>query len=300
MPPGLSLRARIELSGHLLEVGHAAGPCVNEGGQRRLLARCRRAYRPTRRQHQAALGAREGDVERAHRLGALHLVPVRLRRGKPGGRSLEELELEPLACPDHLRRSGGAPGCASAVQLHQVGVLEAEALGLVDRHDAHRVRPDPLGPRLLFLEPLADPRAQPAQDHVNASRPFRELRGEIAKEATQVRDPVGALCARGLGRLQQHELAQSLDEAIGRVGPEALAQLGERTEGVAQCVLPAGDARNFGDAGRKFLGDLGDDPLELREPFPRGLRQLGHPIGKAARPEGDQRGVRHADGGRPQ
>ena len=155
------------------------------------------------------------------------------------------------------------------MELRDVAVPELEPLRLVDRHHAHRVRAGVGRARLLPLALVRDIAAQAAQDDLNVDVLGLERGAQVAEEAGEVRDAVCAQVARGLGRLQQRERAQLLDEDVDRVAGEARAQRRDRGDGVAKRIRPALDALEARHVIRQLRRGAGDLVVERRQAHAR-------------------------------
>ena len=184
------------------------------------------------------------------------------------------------------------------MELHEVHVLEIEALGAVHGEDRDRVRKQLARPILLARLFLGDGMPQTPQHVRNrGSRP--QLLRQLAEEALEVGSAPAAEETSGLAHFEERGGAQALHEHVACLARKALAKCGQHRDEVEQILLPACDALEARDVrrqGRRNLHDLVAQGLERR--------RVGQPCGlrrKVTRDEQRmQRNVGNPNGGTAQ
>ena len=188
--------------------------------EQRLLAR-----RPAAARRAAGSRAARGDRARA---SSRRRGRARARRPRPAARAPPAPRSPGVGAPktrySQRPSSSFTTGFASAPggwpdplwSWTQIAVAELEPLGAVDRHHLDRVLRRQLGARVGAGAAPRPARPQPAQQRLHVRLLGLQIRAQLAEEAVEVGEPEGAREARGLGRVEQREPAQLLDEEIDR------------------------------------------------------------------------------------
>jgi hypothetical protein len=197
-----------------------------------------RIFRPDGGEDDTVFGSRHRDIEGAHALGgfdagALGLDAVVAQGGRAEEAEFDTAVVQPAGC-------GARSGVARLfVELGEVDVLEVEPFGAVDGHHLDGVRGAVLRPPLFGLARFGDAAAQGAEDRGQIAAAGLDGGEELAEEAVEVGEAVGAEVTGGLDRFGEEEAAELLDEDIGRLGLEGAAEDGQVVESGEEALLPA-------------------------------------------------------------